>query len=455
MIEITSNNNLLITSTDNITVPVGTYTVQDIYNFCKISTVTEDSYKYLKFNGDIQEGTTLSNCILFHNLSVGVDSCLDCIYQNISSPIVFTNYTGTVDLTAEPILSNSFSVARAENIYSRWSGGPNNQKLIISNTAATYSDYLNLFTVKDGINITYVNNVNKKYYFKNKQTALWMYYRSSTSYYDVNTPFQPCKSLINVFITQPIELSQEFIEYGQEIKNLPQWQKSYNLFENKLGIYTWDEFITELTSELKVINSDYNIVTANNSVNIDYTIPTNEYTLSVNNLFGNTGSTLVKPYFGEDMYIVGLEDNAHTYNIVNKQQGVLMTSNDNLISVSLPEGVSILKDYEYKTSTSVEQPPVTSYLTNKVNIITKIGSYSRMIITGNVSMNNLVETFSVYIEYTEDGETKVKEIICHGKNVNFSYIFGSDIRIYTSEFADSASHGTISYNVTLDNIFDQ
>lgn len=275
-ININSNCNIIVTSSNTKIIPEGIYNENTIKNYIYFNKVYSD-YTYLIFNENFLQGTTLSNCYYFHNIIINQQSCLDVIYEDLRSSdkhITLTNSYG--EFTATSNTSGLYKLTQNRShisILAHWTGTTLN--INYPSTGIYTLSSWNSFTTDNKLQI-----FNKQYYVttngsymmvrRNTNNMTYFYYDFTVAGAIPKLPFFP-----------------NFIfRHGFPVTNL-------NLFDNIVElditpkIYTYSEFIEELANAINKVNDDYSAIVTNNTLFVDYTKPENQFTLNLNGVFNN------------------------------------------------------------------------------------------------------------------------------------------------------------------------
>lgn len=338
---------------NNVIIPAGTYTQSEIMAKIGATFVEKDNYKYIQFKETPQDTTTLSNCYYFHNLKIGVDSCLDAIYEEVTADTQFdlVNYTKSIDTTTTVNAQYGVSNVNGKFYY---------PFAFTANFTGTMKDYYTNFT-----NAMIYRTITPKLSIFNNQ----YYIQPSTYYWALTTPkseddltYYPVTSE-NILNTDKIYripygdntpaasfnpnreiLPSSYYSQGIPLKFMDQFSLSTHI-TIPAGIYTFSQFKDILTTVQlpEGYTFDADTMTISTSCAPEYTFAISTPLFNIPYVYG-TSLQITDPLYKRDQ-VVFIKDNKHIYHTL-KNDNILIMKGISPANLQLVDGINVIQGTE-------------------------------------------------------------------------------------------------------------
>lgn len=335
---------------NNVIIPAGTYTQSEIMSKIGATFVEKNNYKWIQFKETPQDTTTLSNCYYFHNLKIGVDSCLDAIYEEVTADTQFdlVNYTNTIDTTTT--VNATYGVSNANGKFyfpfaftANFTGTMKNYFTNFAN-AMTYRSLAPKLSI---YNNQYYLSPNTYYWALTTPTSendLTYYpvteyniFNSDKAYRLTIDSVTPQASMNSVREILPTSYYTE----GIPLKFMDQFLLSTHI-TIPAGIYTFSQFKDILTAvqwpEGYVFNAD--TMTISTSCAPEYTFAISTPLFNIPYVYGI--SLQITDPLQKIYQAVFIKDNHHIYHTL-KDDNIVIMKNGNPANIQLVDGINVIQ----------------------------------------------------------------------------------------------------------------
>lgn len=343
---------------NDILIPAGYYTQDDIMKLIDADYITLDNKTYIKFANTPNENTTLSNCYYFHNLQIGVDSCLDAIYEVITedTTINLVNYTETITLNYQ-LVDIIYGVSTING--QLW--GPVSKRSRITGDV-TFNDYLTQYCS----NITHqefpatLNVYSNKYYISSSAKFINPIAVNSNKPYDEWNPIEEncVLNYDNIYLYNydnevnwsrsdtliQYILPADYLLYGQPVRFMDQFKKVTKI-NIPPGVYTFSDFVNVLSTTnidgyaFDKINCMITPTELNNPM-YNFMIETSLFNIPQHLSYSLTIEDPLKDYDK----IIFVNDNQHEY--YDLKDGVLIMKDNVPTTIPTVQGINVLQSNE-------------------------------------------------------------------------------------------------------------